>query len=65
MHSLAEQAVIEHYTREDHQRWQGDWELIQGIPLAIAPSPGIAHQRVSGRLYAQCVFRPIVTIDSA
>jgi Uma2 family endonuclease len=53
MHSLAEQAVIEHYTREDHQRWEGDWELIQGIPLAMAPSPGIAHQRVSGRLYAQ------------
>jgi Uma2 family endonuclease len=52
MHSLAEQAVIDQYTREDHQRWEGDWELIQGIPLAMAPPPGIAHQRVSGRLYS-------------
>ncbi|NBC48804.1 MAG: hypothetical protein GVY22_12600 [Gammaproteobacteria bacterium] len=53
MHSLAEHAVIEHYTRDDHQRWEGDWELIQCIPLAMSPSPGVAHQRLSGRLYTQ------------
>ncbi len=29
-----------HYTVEDYLRWQGDWELIEGIPYAMAlPKP--------------------------
>lgn len=27
------------YTVEDYNRWEGDWELIEGIPYASAPSP--------------------------
>ena len=23
------------YTYEDYQHWEGDWELIEGIPYAI------------------------------
>lgn len=44
---------LEHYTVEDHARWEGDWELVRGQPLAMTPSPGIAHQRVSLRLARQ------------
>jgi Uma2 family endonuclease len=36
------------YTIEDYLSWDGDWELIHGIPYAMSPSPGIGHQR-SGR----------------
>ena len=36
--------AIEHYTAEDYRRWQGDWELIQGTPCAMAPSPTATHQ---------------------
>ena len=50
---MTAQTLIEHYTLDDYRRWKGDWELIQGIPLAMAPSPAIEHQRLSGRIYSQ------------
>ncbi len=36
---------IPHYTYEDYKSWQGDWELIEGIPVALA-SPKFIHQKV-------------------
>ncbi|MGB5830738.1 MAG: Uma2 family endonuclease, partial [Thiohalocapsa sp.] len=39
------------YTLNDYRQWEGDWELIQGIPLAMALSPAIEHQRVSGQIH--------------
>ena len=33
------------YTYEDYVKWEGDWELIEGIPYAIA-SPLGKHQRI-------------------
>ena len=44
---------IEHYTVADYLLWEGDWELIQGMPLSMTPSPGITHQRVSKRIVRQ------------
>ena len=38
---------LPHYTLEDYDRWEGDWELIDGVPFAMAPRPGFAHQRAS------------------
>ena len=38
------------YTYEDYRRWEGDWELIEGIPYAMAPSPFGKHQRVVAEL---------------
>jgi len=32
------------YTVRDYEKWQGDWELINGIPYALA-SPSLKHQR--------------------
>ncbi len=43
----------EHYTIEDYKRWEGDWELIEGRPYAIAPSPMVTHQWVSMNLTLQ------------
>lgn len=40
------------YTVADYERWEGDWELIEGMPYAMTPSPNLYHQRISGRLYA-------------
>ncbi|MFP4035590.1 MAG: Uma2 family endonuclease, partial [Desulfovermiculus sp.] len=37
---------LEEYTATDYEQWQGDWELIQGRPVAMTPSPGFLHQRV-------------------
>jgi len=31
------------YTYDDYKQWQGDWELIAGIPLAMSPAPTRKH----------------------
>ncbi len=38
------------YLYEDYRHWQGDWELIDGYPFAMAPSPYGKHQKLMGRL---------------
>lgn len=43
-------AIIEHYTVEDYRRWEGDWELIDGIAYAMAPSPTVTHQDLAMRI---------------
>ncbi len=44
---------IPHYTIQDYMRWEGDWELIEGIPVAMSPSAGFTHQRICGQIYYQ------------
>ena len=39
-----------HYTYSDYKQWQGDWELIGGEAIAMAPSPFGAHQAVVGEI---------------
>ena len=41
------------YTVEDYLRWEGDWELWDGIPVSMSPSPGYFHQTIAGELFAQ------------
>ncbi len=38
------------YTLEDYRQWKGDWELWQGIPISMTPSPFGPHQRIAARL---------------
>jgi len=45
--------LLESYTVGDYESWEGDWELIRGQPLAMTPSPGVLHQRISGAIYAR------------
>jgi len=39
-----------HYTYEDYRQWEGRWELIQGVPYAMAPMPRPKHQLLSNRI---------------
>ena len=39
--------LLPHYTIEDWERWEGRWELIEGIPYAMSPMPTPKHQRIS------------------
>ena len=39
--------AIEYYTYDDYVTWKGDWELIDGIPLAMSPAPMITHQAIA------------------
>ena len=36
--------AVEYYTYEDYVKLEGDWELIYGQAIAMAPSPVITHQ---------------------
>ncbi|MEJ5338769.1 MAG: Uma2 family endonuclease [Aquificaceae bacterium] len=38
-----------HYTVEDYEKWQGDWELVEGMPYAMA-SPRPINQYLLGIL---------------
>lgn len=41
------------YTYSDYVQWEGRWELICGVPHAMSPAPGIAHQSVSQHIASQ------------
>ena len=38
---------LPHYTVDDYQQWEGDWELWQGIPVSMSPSPFGRHQQTA------------------
>jgi len=44
---------IEYYTYEDYKRWEGDWELIEGVPYAMAPAHFKRHQNLSVKISTQ------------
>ncbi|NPA29128.1 MAG: Uma2 family endonuclease [Epsilonproteobacteria bacterium] len=37
----------EFYTIEDYDKWEGDWELIEGRPYAMSPAATVIHQRIA------------------
>ena len=51
MHSVYK--LLPHYTYEDYCRWEGQWELIDGIPYAMSPMPRPEHQAVSINLASE------------
>lgn len=45
--------LIPHYTYKDYLRWEGRWELIEGIPFAMSPMANPKHQKIASNLNAQ------------
>jgi len=43
---------IPSYTAADHASWQGDWELIDGVAVAMTPSPFGRHAEKLSRMAA-------------
>ena len=43
------------YTYSDYKHWEGRWELIYGMPYAMAPAPTIEHQSISNKIAWQLV----------
>jgi len=41
------------YTYEDYKNWEGSWELIDGIPVSMAPAPTKIHQKIASELFFQ------------
>lgn len=38
---------IPHYTYDDYAVWEGDWELFEGVPVAMSPAPMVSHQAIA------------------
>jgi hypothetical protein len=38
---MTTEKAIEYYTYYDYLHWEGKWELIEGIPMAMTPSLAI------------------------
>lgn len=38
------------YTYNDYVLWEGKWELIDGVPYAMSPSPSFRHQTIASKL---------------
>ena len=45
--------ILPHYTYDDWINWEGQWELIDGIPYAMSPMPVPKHQRVAANILAE------------
>lgn len=61
-----------HYTVDDYRRWEGDWELWEGTPVSMTPSPFGRHASITGRVAtafnnaidaAECAATVLVEID--
>ena len=39
--------VLPYYTLAEWEQWEGNWELIEGLPFAISPTPLTKHQRIA------------------
>jgi len=50
MMSAMKKEYYPHYTYDDYQLWEGDWEVIYGIAYAMVPAPMIKHQAVSNKI---------------
>ena len=42
--------AIDYYTYDDYIQWEGKWELIDGIPVAMSPAPMIRHQAIANMI---------------
>ncbi|MCU0374388.1 MAG: Uma2 family endonuclease [Chitinophagaceae bacterium] len=42
--------ILPHYTYADYKHWEGNWELIEGIPHAMSPAPLPKHQYIASNL---------------
>lgn len=49
---MESQKYIPKYTFEDYKIWKGDWELIEGHPVSMSPSPVKKHQLIGGDIFA-------------
>ncbi|MGB6044971.1 MAG: Uma2 family endonuclease [Pirellulales bacterium] len=38
---------VPNYTVDDYRHWEGDWQLIEGVPVAMSPSPFGPHERIA------------------
>jgi len=45
--------LLAKYTYNDYIIWEGDWELIEGMPVSMAPAPMRIHQNIATEIIFQ------------
>ena len=50
MSAIKKEDYYPSYNYNDYKLWEGDWELIYGIPYAMSPAPMIKHQLISNKI---------------
>ena len=45
--------ILPHYIYEDYCKWEGQWELIEGIPYAMSPMPVPKHQLIAAGISSE------------
>lgn len=48
--------ILPHYTYDDWVHWEGKWELIEGHPIAMSPTPIPEHQRVAAEFRTELML---------
>jgi len=48
--------IIPHYTYDDWVRWEGVWELIEGHPIAMSPTPVPSHQKIAAEIRTELIL---------
>ncbi len=43
---------LPHYTYSDYLLWEGNWELINGVPYSMSPMPSWRHQSLNGNIFS-------------
>ena len=60
--------LMSRFTYEDYKHWEGSWELIEGIPYAMAPAPYPKHQKIVAHIWREldknlnCTFKDICEV---
>ncbi len=49
-HMALSHKILPNYTYDDYCHWEGKWEIIEGIPYAMSPSPSPLHQKITAHL---------------
>jgi len=42
--------ILPNYTYDDYVKWEGEWEIIEGIPHAMSPMASPKHQLIAGAI---------------
>jgi Uma2 family endonuclease len=45
--------ILPHYTYSEYEKWEGKWEVIDGVPYAMSPLPVPKHQIIAGNLHVE------------
>ena len=43
--------IMPNYTSEDYERWEGRWEIINGLAVDMSPMPSPRHQNIAGKVF--------------